>query len=161
MLFDKKKNFNIKSRIELYKDAINRLEKFQSEILSKKDELQDSCSHDLILCYGIGKNDEQILKSARCLTCGNYYELDGTFDTFTERDVNKDSIIDITNILETPNRMIRGRSMVYLRAKDKLEELLRSKKELSLEEVKMMIINDLIMYERNSKVNRLEKVKID
>ena len=35
MLFDKKKNFNIKSRIELYKDAINRLEKFQSEILSK------------------------------------------------------------------------------------------------------------------------------
>lgn len=160
-MVDKKRNLYVKSKVEQNEYILKKLELLKAQIISKRDELQDICSHDLILCYGTTKNDE--LKKARCLTCGNYFELDGTFDMFTECDVNKDSIIDITDIIsdEICNRSIYGKDLIYLRAKDKFEELLKSEKELSLDMLKMHIINDLIMYERDLKVKKLEKVKID
>ena len=160
-MFDKNKNLRIKSKIEEYEDTIKRLEDLKSKIVSKRDELQDSCSHDLILCYDILDDGHQILKQGRCLTCGNYFELDGTFDMFSERDINKNSIIDITNVLDIDNKMICGRNLIYLRAKDIFQRLISSDEIVSLEVMKIRIINSLILKERDLKLKKLERVKID
>lgn len=158
-MFDKNKNLKTIHEVNCNNEAIKELEMIVKKLEEKRMKIQDECNHDLIVCYGIESNGEQNIRRGKCVICGNYFELDGTFDMFTEKDVEEKSIIDMNTIISGLSSTHLKR--LYLKAKDMLQLLLNSDEELSLEEVKIRIFNYLILYERDLKVKKLAKVKID
>jgi len=160
-MFDKNKFYKLLHELDDCDKAMEELLDFEMKLTSKITNLKIKCNHDLIISYGLDLCGN---KMAICLVCGSHLALDKTVDVLSKRKLNKNSIIDITDIIDVSKEFgmySNSLGCLYLRAKEKLKTILNSGEELSLEEIKIRIINDLIMYERDLKVKRLEKVKID
>ena len=160
-MFNKNKCLKDMHEFDNLDEVEKELNDLQMKMQVKRIKLQKECSHDLILSYGFGLADN---KMSVCLICGTHLSLDKTLDVLSKKEVSKDSIIDVSDLINLDKESGKFSERIlhlYLRAKEKLQSILNEDEKLSLEEIKIRIINDLIMYERDLKVKRLGKVKID
>lgn len=159
-MFDRSRCFKTITDVNCFNEKEKELKNLEMKLKEKKNQIQEECKHDLILCYCIDFG-VQIIRKGKCLICGKDFELVNNFDLLSNSYVNTKSILDVNvnNILDNTNEI--DLNSFYLLAKDMLQLILSENKELSLEEVKMRIVNYLILKERDLEVKRLEKVKID
>lgn len=158
--------FNIKkyeynqNLIKNYKNKIELLEDMKRDVELLIQLNQDSCNHDLILCY----ENEGNIKKSQCLFCNSYMELDDYVDIFSERYIDENSVIDVSDLVsEYSRRLLRGEhSVLILKAKEKLEEMIvfakRNNREFKLDLVKNVISNTLIAYDEELRKERRKKL---
>ena len=151
-MFDFEKYYEYKRIIDSCDDRIEQLEKLKKDLNSIKESVRDVCDHDLILVY----DKEHNIKKANCLLCGDYFELDGNFDLFSEKDIDIDNIIDVTDkVSEFTQRLTKRESVLYLLAKARLNKFKTNKLKKGL--VKKIIEDELINYDKDYQVKRLKK----
>lgn len=131
-----------------YDEQILCIKKLYNKNIKRLKNLQEGCLHDLILIYS---NIPYNKKSGKCLLCGTTFALDeNLMDYYTEIIYDQKYIIDITDEVSkvTQETIKNGENILFLRAKDKLEEIIKLNLDLTTKEIKSIIMNDLICYDR-------------
>ena len=110
---DFKKYKDIKEKIVDYDLRLETLHKLEQETLENKQKVQDECSHDFVLAYGLDENGE---KKAGCLVCGQYLNINNEFiDSFSDVQLDKESVLDVTlETCEFAQRLMKGNKNVLL-----------------------------------------------
>lgn len=137
-MFNKYIYNNTNKPIKNIKREIKKLEFLKNEFEHKVIEMQNKCNHGLILSYDTNYDCKDIVKKSNCLVCGSYLELVDNFEIFSEKNVDKKAVIDITDLVEVNNEF-------YVeKAKEKLEEIMKRDKSYTLVEIKSEIKEYLI-----------------
>ncbi|MBQ3020686.1 MAG: hypothetical protein IJD92_00500 [Bacilli bacterium] len=120
------------------REEIKRLELLKEELENKIIEIQFNCEHNLILSYALDNNCISKVKRSRCLLCDKYLELDDDFEMFSEKIIDKDCVLDITDV-------IKDNGKFYIeKAKEKLEEIIEKEESYDLSLIKREIREYLV-----------------
>ena len=152
--FDLYKYENNQNKLKKYENKIKLLEELKQDVIKSKEQFQDKCEHDLVLCY-----DFNLIggKTAKCLMC------DKNFRLYEEKNIEYKNIIDVTPFIEDELQKTfkYGSNILVIRAKEKIKELILYSKnnelDLSKDDVKSILTDDLIKYAELEKVKKLIK----
>lgn len=146
-------------RVKQLKFKITKLEANLQYVKSQLEQIEEKCSHDLIIHLG----SENIYSSendyAICLTCGKKIHLNDRNNPINET-INSSNIISVVEFIPIKYRCkVVGNeryNFLVLRAQKKLEELSTSQQNLSKETIKTIIASDLHGYVQEE-IKREEK----
>ena len=130
----------------------------QREFCNKKDKInkiESNCLHDLILCYFNETTNPTLVKRANCLICGKSFKLKDDFDL----KVNGKLVIDITDkvSLHSQNLFVGIENVLVIKAKEVLKDIMYDPYYKTLNEIKQLIVDELISYDKNLVGNQLKK----
>lgn len=158
-MFDKIEDRIIFSKKELYKQKKKELEKKKKELENEIIEIESNCPHNLTLAYFESATYPSSIKQANCLVCGAYLELENNFELFSEEEINEDNIIDITDKVSLYSQKLyrENTNVLVLKAKEILKNIMYDSYNRSLSEIKDLITNELIEYDKELTGKRLVK----
>ena len=153
-----KNKFNkINVTLKRYKEIINHYESLKKDIEENIENVQNVCNHDLILAYGYDLCGNVL---SNCLICNKHLCLNDNYELFSEKQIDKNRIIDIKDKLSNITQMyIRYNSKnIVLYAQDELRNILNNEN-LNIEEIKQRIYNKVIEYDNLVNKERISLVK--
>lgn len=139
----RKANEEFQNRIEILKQTIEMIEKHQAEYNA-------TCTHDLVLYFGKEGLCTDDTGYAECLCCGKTFHLKENIE-----DVTTVRIIDLVGVIpeEYLHTYLKSESMLTVIAKEKLDSIVENGPQLSLVEVKELILSELIKFAEDRQEN--------
>lgn len=158
-MFDTIEDRIIFSQKEIYKNKKHEKEESKYNAEKRINEIESICPHNLVLSYFVEITNPIVVKRANCLVCGKNLELEDTIDINSGKEINKELIIDVTDkvSLYSQNLFVGDINILVIKAQEVLKNIMYDSHYKTLSEIKEIIENELISYNKELRGKKLLK----